>query len=250
MPDKDLLEAVSSVWWFHTMELAPGVVTRGRDNTPLRAAQMKLPDDLSGQTVLDVGAADGFFSFEAERRGAARVLATDAYDWKGFELARLALGSQVEYMHIDVLDLSPERPGVFDVVLFLGVLYHMRNPLLALERVAAVTQRMLIVESLVERVGGREPVAVFHPHDQTWNDRTTWWVPNPAAVKAMLSDAGFSRVEQVSFTPRFRTAASAGVHALSQEMRAKASASAAKRRTRPGIGALRQGRAVFHAFKD
>ena len=109
---------------------------------------------------------------------------------------------------------------------------------------------MLIVESLVERVGGREPVAVFHPHDQTWNDRTTWWVPNPAAVKAMLSDAGFSRVEQVSFTPRFRTAASAGVDALSQEMRAKASASAAKRRTRPGIGALRQGRAVFHAFKD
>ncbi len=198
---------------------------------------MKLPEDLSGQTVLDIGAWDGFFSFEAERRGASRVLATDSYVWQangrssknGFELARRALGSHVEDLEIDVLELSPARPGVFDVVL-------------------EVTRRQLILETLVERVGSRRPMAVFHPNDETWNDSTTWWVPNPAAVKAMLKDVGFRRIEQVSFTPRLRTATASGFQAVTQEVRAKVSTK--RRRSRPGMDVLRQGRAVFHAFKD
>ena len=98
---------------------------------------LDLPASLEGLTVLDIGAWDGFFSFECERRGASRVVAADYYSWHGpgwgtkagFQLAREALGSRVEDVDIDVMDLSPERVGTFDVVLFLGVLYHLRHPL-------------------------------------------------------------------------------------------------------------------------
>ena len=113
---------------------------------------LQIPRDLSGRSVLDVGAWDGFFSFEAERRGAARVVAADCFAWQGenwsdksgFELARRALNSGVEDVDIDVMDLGPHQVGTFDLVLFLGVLYHMRHPLLALERLASVTRDQLM----------------------------------------------------------------------------------------------------------
>jgi tRNA (mo5U34)-methyltransferase len=104
--------------WYHTIDLGQGVITSGEDKTPQRLDRLGLPGDLSGRSVLDVGAWDGFFSFEAERRGASRVVASDWYSWHGvgwgtgrgkagFELAREALDSHVEDVDIDVLDLSP-----------------------------------------------------------------------------------------------------------------------------------------------
>ncbi len=135
--------------------------------------------------MLDIGAWDGFFSFEAERRGAARVVAADYYSWHGggwgskagFELARTALGSKVEDVDIDVMDLSPERVGVFDVVFFLGVLYHLRHPLLALERIASVTRKMLMLETVVDMVGIDRPAAAFYAGRELNNDPTNWWAP-------------------------------------------------------------------------
>lgn len=126
-------EAVDRIRWYHTIDLGNGIVTAGVDATPVRLGGIDLPTSLEGLSVLDIGAWDGFFSFEAERRGAARVVAADWYSWRGvgwgtengkagFELARDALGSRVEDVEIDVMDLSPERVGTFDVVLFLGVL--------------------------------------------------------------------------------------------------------------------------------
>ena len=81
--------------WFHTIELAPGLFTPGAEDTPRKAQLIGLPEDLSGKSVLDIGAYDGYFSFEAERRGAARVLAFDhlAPDLSGFNTARRILGS-------------------------------------------------------------------------------------------------------------------------------------------------------------
>ncbi len=119
----------------------------GVDDTPNRMAPLELPSDLSGRSVLDIGAWDGVFTFEAERRGASRVLATDSYCWsgagwgtkEGFLTASRILGSRADDLEIDVMDLSPDRVGTFDLVLFVGVLYHLRHPLLALERVASVT---------------------------------------------------------------------------------------------------------------
>ncbi|MHC4083278.1 MAG: methyltransferase domain-containing protein, partial [Planctomycetota bacterium] len=128
-----LRQQVGKIRWYHRIDLGDGVVTPGVDPSPQKLERLHLPEDLSGQTVLDVGAWDGFFSFEAERRGAARVLATDSYAWsgvdwgtkQGFELARARLGSTVQDMDVDVFDLSPQCVGVFDVTLFLGVLYHL-----------------------------------------------------------------------------------------------------------------------------
>ena len=178
------------------------MVTRGEDDTPAKLKTLGIPPQLNGMSVLDIGAWDGFFSFEAERRGAARVLATDDFCWggkgwgtkAGFELAQAALGSKVESREIGVLDLSPETVGQFDLVLFLGVLYHMRDPLLALDRVASVTRRQLILETGTDMTWLRKPLIAFSQGDEAAGDPTNWCGPNPAAVVAMLKTVGFSRV--------------------------------------------------------
>src|SRR5215510_9711530 len=161
----DLRARVDAIRWYHSIDLGEGLVTPGVDDTPVRLARLDLPTSFTGLSVLDVGAWDGFFSFEAERRGAARVLATDMFAWRGptwstkagFELARAALGSRVEDLEIDVMDISPERVGVFDIVFFLVVLYHLPHPLLALKRLASVTRRLLVVETVVDMIGIRRP---------------------------------------------------------------------------------------------
>jgi tRNA (mo5U34)-methyltransferase len=201
----ELERRVRSVEWFHSIDLGNGIVTPGRDPSASRLATIQLPDDLTGMTVLDVGAWDGFFSFEAERRGAERVLAVDSFSWdgggwgsrNGFDLAREALGSRVEYKAVEVLDLSPETVGVFDLVLFLGVLYHMRHPLLALERIASVTRKQLILETHVDLIGLDRPAAAFYPNEELNADASNWWGPNPAAVEAMLRTVGFATVDIV-----------------------------------------------------
>lgn len=203
----ELKAKVSQFRWHHSIDLGHGVVTPGQDNSLRKLARLKLPESLAGKTVLDIGAWDGFFSFEAERRGAKRVLATDSYSWDGshdwgnkggFDLAKSVLGSKVEEKVIDVLDLSPEKVGTFDVVLFLGVLYHMKHPLLALERVASVTSAMLVVETVVDMLYCRRPAMRYYPEDELGRDATNWCGPNPAAVLAMLKTVGFKRTEIVS----------------------------------------------------
>lgn len=205
--DPDTLRReVEQIKWWHRIDLGRGVVTPGVDVTPQRLAEIRMPDNLAGLSVLDIGAWDGFFSFEAERRGARRVLATDSFCWggggwgtkDGFELARRALNSRVEDKWIQVLDLSPETVGVFDVVLCLGILYHMQHPLLTLERVSSVTRRHLIMQTQVDLVAIKRPAIAFYPTTELNGDPTNWSGPNPAAVVAMLRHVGFDRVEILS----------------------------------------------------
>jgi tRNA (mo5U34)-methyltransferase len=99
---------------------------------------------------------------------------------------------------MEVDDLSPDDPGVFDVVLFLGVLYHLRDPMRALERVASVTGELLVLETLVDLTLTRRPVAAFYPGDSMDGDATNWWGPNIAAVKGMLREVGFPRVDVIA----------------------------------------------------
>jgi tRNA (mo5U34)-methyltransferase len=195
---------IADVNWYHQIDLGDGIVTPGVDDTASRMAPLELPFDLSGKSVLDIGAWDGVFSFEAERRGADRVLATDSYCWSGegwgtkdgFLTARRILGSGVEDVEIDVMDLSPERVGTFDLVMFVGVLYHLRHPLLALERVASVTGDQLILDTHTAMTEEPAPAMRFYPGTELNDDPTNWWGPNPPAVEAMLRDVGFSRIEQ------------------------------------------------------
>jgi len=202
--DRDQLKLeVASHSWYHTIDLGQGIVTPGRlDPQKQTLPRLGLPADLSGKTVLDVGAWDGFFSFEAERRGAKRVLATDSHAWWGtkpsFELARRALGSKVEDFDIDVMDLTPEKIGTFDVVLMLGVLYHMRHPMLALEKVFSVTADHLILETVTDLTWTSYPAMRFYPGDELAGDSSNWFGPNPAAVAGMLKAVGFRKVELVS----------------------------------------------------
>jgi tRNA (mo5U34)-methyltransferase len=207
MDDVEVLRReVAGIKWYHQIDFGHGIITPGADNSPKKLRRLKLPERLDGKTVLDIGAWDGFFSFEAERRGAKRVLATDSFVWNGdtwgskngFLLARKAFKSKVEDMNIDLFEMSPEKIGTFDVVFFCGVLYHMKHPLLALEKLASVTKGMAIVETVCGFLWCRKPVIPFFPGSELNNDPSNWCAPNPAATVAMLKVAGFREVKIVS----------------------------------------------------
>jgi tRNA (mo5U34)-methyltransferase len=203
-----LRHEVAAIKWYHQIDLGNGIITPGVDNSPRKLARLGLPARLDGKTVLDIGAWDGFFSFEAERRGAQRVLATDSFVWngktwgskQGFLLARKVLKSAVEDLPIDICEMSEEKVGTFDVVLFGGVLYHMKHPLLALERLASVTRPggFAIVETVCGFLWCRKPVIPFYPGEELNRDPTNWCAPNPAATIALLKVAGFRQVDIVS----------------------------------------------------
>jgi tRNA (mo5U34)-methyltransferase len=199
---------MSKLEWFHRIDLGDGVITPGRNKTAPALARRALPMSFTGKTVLDVGAWDGLFSFEAERRGARRVLATDHFVWvneaflrkPSFEFARRALGSRVEDLTIEAADLSPTTVGVFDVVIFFGVLYHRRDPLQVLERVASVTGETLLLETHIMNRGTR-PMLEFYPGGELRGDATNWFGPNRAAVEAMLRDVGFKHLQTQIWRP-------------------------------------------------
>ena len=237
----DLTDQVRTIRWFHQINLGSGVVTPGVDNTQRKLRTLHIPD-LAGKTVLDVGAWDGFFSFEAERRGAARVLATDSFIWqgdgwgskRGFDLAKRILNSRVEEMVIDPLELSPERIGMWDVVFYSGILYHMRHPLLALERVASVTRGLLILETVLDLMFLQRPAVAFYEASELENDDTNWSGPNDAAIRHMLHAVGFTRVQRVYNRNLLLRAGRAAKWAL---------------RGKNPLATLQQGRAAYHAYK-
>lgn len=210
-PTPDVAALIASVpHWYHRIEVAPGVVTPGGHDSPAALALLPLPEDMSGMRVLDIGARDGFFSFEMERRG-ADVLALDYVppDQTGFAVASRLLGSGVEYRVENVYALDPARHGRFDLVLFLGVLYHLRNPLLALDRIWEVCARTLVLESHVidnaylapdgelvplESLAPGQTEALlmqFYPGRALLGDPTNAWAPTGACLAAMVEEAVF-----------------------------------------------------------
>jgi tRNA (mo5U34)-methyltransferase len=201
---------VKSRPWYHIMELAPGVVTPGTYDPRRQLERMGFPQDLHGRTVLDIGTYDGFFSFEAERRGARSVLAIDQHpaDHCGFALARELLGSHVEYRAASVYDLTPESFGLFDVVIFPGVFYHLRHPLLALDRIHSVCRDYVFLETHVLdsaflddgqrlRLDDMHPALAgsallqFYPYRELNGDPSNWFAPTVRCVELMLHNAGF-----------------------------------------------------------
>jgi tRNA (mo5U34)-methyltransferase len=194
--------------WFHTIDLGGGVTTPGVDDSWSKLQLVRFPESLDGKTVLDVGAFDGYFSFESERRGAAHVVAADEFCWsrpgdpmtdgRGFDIAHWALQSRVEKRRIPVEDISPETVGVFDIVLFLGVLYHSPDPLGYLRNVRSVCREQLILETHVDALDQERPMMVFYPGTTLNGDASNHWGPNRQCVVDMLHEVGFRRVELVS----------------------------------------------------
>jgi tRNA (mo5U34)-methyltransferase len=189
---------MSGSWW-HSIELNDGQVTPGvhslaelRDNF----ARFNLPADLGGKTLLDLGCWDGFYSFEAERRG-ARVTAVDCWRPDNFFRAREALGSTIPFHELSVYEVTQEKLGSFEIVFFLGVLYHLRHPLLALERVCEVTRELAVIEThIIDNVLPTErPVMEFYEFDELGGQYDNWWGPNIECLAQMTRSAGFVRVE-------------------------------------------------------
>ena len=159
------------IQWFHSFDLPDGESIKGYKSEAIlrREAAAILPDDLTGKSVLDIGAWDGYFSFEAERRGAADVLATDHFCWSGpgwgtkdgFDFIHSRLGSKVRSFDVEPLGLTPEKFGQFDVVLFLGVLYHVTDIYRHLEAAAAMCRDHLVVETETTMINTRAPLARF-----------------------------------------------------------------------------------------
>lgn len=212
MTDEDVRAAVAAhSAWYHRIELRPGIVTPGINDSRRILELLELPDDLSGKTVLDIGARDGFFAFECERRG-AKVTAVDYYpaEGTGFALCARVLGSNVSFVQENIFHLTPERFGTFDLVLMLGLLYHLRDPLGALDIVHRLCADRCIVETHIldnhlvlgdrsvvplESIDPRLatlPIMQFYPGRTLNNDATNYWAPNIACLEAMASEAGFA----------------------------------------------------------
>ncbi len=208
--------------WFHNLRLGPEGEQTAPDH-PLgdfpsvfwQRFQHVLPADLEGRTVLDIGCNAGFYSFELKKRGAGYVLGID-HDERYLNQARYArqqLGLEVDFQQLEVYDVDRLNQQ-FDVVLFLGVLYHLRHPLYALEKVAKLVRGQLLFQTL-ER-GSSELMEVapdysFEEREVFWDqrfprmyfiegkfagDQTNWWVPNAAASLAMLRSCGLRVVER------------------------------------------------------
>lgn len=211
--------------WYHTLELAPGVVTPGQIDLR-RTAERILPDDLAGLRALDVGTFDGFWAFELERRGADVVaidveqieaaewpplhrprLEGEAKEWdvqlgRGFALAAELFGSQVERVVCNAYDLTPEAIGGQVDLAFCGaLLLHLRDPVGVLERIHAALRpggRFLQLEPVSLRrslLARRTPLAEFEAVGTPFN----WWTPNVAGLRAWLTAAGFEDITRVGF---------------------------------------------------
>jgi tRNA (mo5U34)-methyltransferase len=195
-------------YWFHRIELPGGLLTPGwNDPRTEKLPYFGLPDEMHGLRVLDIGHAEGFFSFEAERRGAAEVIGIENYPpmMRKFNTCRAALGSRAQSFRASVYDLDPRTFGTFDVVFFFGVLYHLRHPILALEKIRDVCTGTLLMQTATCSDNGEVPMAEFHPFgiksgppDNPTHDPTCFWFPNPACCAAMLEHVGFKQVERLS----------------------------------------------------
>jgi SAM-dependent methyltransferase len=203
--------------WYHTLELAPGVVTPGRIDLRQTASKV-LPDDLAGMRALDVGTFDGFWAFEMERRG-AEVVAIDVASvaqaqlppanrprlereareldieiGRGFRIAAELLSSRVRHVVCDVLELTPEVIGGPVDVAFMGaLLVHLRDPVRGLERIFGALKPG---GTLYQLEGVSLRLSLLHPrrpvaHLQTLQTNFNWWYPNRAALRAWLQTAGF-----------------------------------------------------------
>jgi tRNA (mo5U34)-methyltransferase len=195
--------------WFQKIELQPGVFTPGRSDPVVeKLPYFGLPKDLTGQRVLDIGCAEGFFSFEAERRGAREVIGIDSSPEcvRRFDIVKAARGSSATAFLLSVYDLDPERLGTFDLVLFYGVFYHLKHPQLALERIRSVSAGSLLFQAhIYEEPATREiPWARFYPHGMLSDngyDPRVFWLFNSACCRAMLDHVGFVDLEILSTDP-------------------------------------------------
>ncbi len=208
------IDAVGS--WRHRIDLGHGVVTPGREDSAVEVPRLGIPSDLSGQRVIDIGCSDGFFSFEAERRGGEVVAVDDESSLmsstNGFRLCAEILGSNASYVSASVETISPQDFGTFDLALFINVLYHVQNPMLALGQLKAVMNPggLLVLKTHFRTdvriwVRGRplgfdvdrRPKWWYFPSTELGGDPTNWWSPNRSGLLGMLTATGWGDLKVI-----------------------------------------------------
>lgn len=221
LPVAELRTEVAKLDWYHTLELAPGVVTPGWFDHRSIVHKVPLPGRLDGKRCLDVGTFNGHWAFQLERRGAAEVVAVDVldpahWDWpvgsdpaaiaeiskrmedgNGFELARAALDSNVTRHDCSVYDLNPEQFGEFDVVYVGSLLVHLRDPVRALEAVRSVCAGELVLVDGIDL-----PLTLKAPHTPVFRldgaGRPWWFTANLAGLGRIVEAAGFELTSEPS----------------------------------------------------
>jgi tRNA (mo5U34)-methyltransferase len=213
-------DALSAHSWYHTIELPDGSVTSGRFDHRQLLPHYGLPDDLRGKRALDVGSGDGFWAFELERRG-ADVTSLDVETFadvdlppalhaifvecpvdlsfrRGLEIASRRLGSRVKLVNRPVYALDPADMGTFDLVHAGDILLHLRDPILALQRIRAVTAgEAIITDCFDPALDALHAGSGLTRYRGGWED-VTWWTPALSTLAQMVSDAGFRDVAVVS----------------------------------------------------
>lgn len=220
-PGFDLASFYEGIYLFHQWDVFPGIVTEGPKNIVRTLDAMNFPADLTGKRVLDIAPWNGFFSFECVRRGAREVVSfgpEDPLD-TGYEQTRALLGIEnVRYERGSVYDLAPETFGTFDIVLFLGLIYHLRHPLLALDRIYDLCDDMLFTDTpFIDNIvfdrtmsdeqrqailaGGEAvnmlPMLYFTGGAET-GDPYNWFMPNLKAFRSMVASSGFDIVHEAN----------------------------------------------------
>jgi tRNA (mo5U34)-methyltransferase len=207
-----LLQRARERSWYHTIELAPDLVTDGWFDLRPLVPEYGLPERMDGLRALDIGTWDGFWAFEMERRGAS-VLALDLdhesdLDWPprrrptepsgirrgdGFRLAHEILGSKVERLELSIYRATPEELGTFDVVFCGSVLIHLRDQLLALERIASLCRGTFISAEEYDRLAGLVPFPVARYRADV-EPAVVFWRPSVRTWRRMMWTAGFDQV--------------------------------------------------------
>ncbi|HVF56288.1 MAG TPA: DUF1698 domain-containing protein [Pyrinomonadaceae bacterium] len=209
--------------WFHRIELGEGIYTKTESvmgepvdhpSGPWQTIGRCIPEDLRGKSVLDVGCNAGFYAVEAKRRGAARVVGVDGQRQhiRQAVFVRKALGLDIEYRRMNVYELTRSRVGEFDITLALGLIYHLKHLVLALENLFEVTKELLVIETAImppERtpesfthpLGEMEmrlhPIAYVENPSEAKEQVFNWFLPGTEALKALLRNTGFDEVEVI-----------------------------------------------------
>ena len=224
LSDEVARQLIDETTWYHSFELRPGMVTPGQCPypTPAICHMLQLPADLTGMTCLEIGSMDGPMTFELERRG-AHAMALDVQDpaWVGFDSARRIVGSRAVHYEGSVYELPYAEMSDLDLVVFCGVWYHLKYPLLAFERISLAMKvgatlhfegeallnyaesldgkpSGLTPEFIAELDASRVPVCASYPN--LYKGMSNWFIPNAACVESWLQASGFAVREMHPFT--------------------------------------------------
>ncbi len=213
----DILNKINSIsppGWRHKIDVGHGIVTPGREDTSMELDRLRIESDLSGKAILDVGCSDGYYSFECEKRGAL-VTAIDNFTSSpdkegvnGFSIASSLLNSKAKLIDMSVYDIDSLEEK-FDIILLINVLYHLRHPALAIDKIyskLASGGKLYLKSHFHQDIHfrstgfdyNRKPMAVFYENDELNNDPSNWWGFNQRAIEALLRSAGFNHIKKTA----------------------------------------------------